>query len=281
MRKLLILTAVSSLALTSCVSSKKYSALQEENNQNKEQLTTAKANLEKCLIDKDKVGKENQELAERVEYLKENNTQMLSSLTELSVLSKREAENVKRSLEKIENQDGYIRNLQDAIARKDSLNLQLVLNLKGALGDVNDEDIQIEVEGGAVFISLSDKLLFRTAGYTLNKKGIEVLGKVAKVVNDKPDIEIMVEGFADSRSYAGKQGVLVDNWDLSVKRATSVVRILEDKYKVDPERMIAAGRGKYHPVASNDTADGRAKNRRTKIVILPKFDQFFELLEKK
>lgn len=206
-----------------------------------------------------------------------NNDQMLNQLKDLSVISNSQAESIKKSLDNIGQKDAYIKDLQSAIARKDSLNMALVMNLKGAIGNLNDQDINIKVDKGVVYIDISDKLLFNSGKYEVTDRAKEVLGKVARVLINQPDIEFMVEGHTDNVPY--KQGVLLDNWDLSVKRATSIVRILQNQYGVPAARMTAAGRGEYVPVASNNTADGRATNRRTRIVILPELDQFFKLLE--
>ena len=127
-----------------------------------------------------------------------------------------------------------------------------------------------------VFISIADKLLFKTASYNVTDKAKGVLAKVAKVINSKPNFEAMVEGHTDSRSY--KSGVLLDNWDLSVKRSTSVIRVLQD-LGVNPAQLIAAGRGEHVPLVDNDSAENRSKNRRTRIVVLPKIDQFYEMIE--
>lgn len=206
-----------------------------------------------------------------------SNTQLLQQLKDLSVISGSQAESIQKSLENIGAKDAYIRDLQSAIARKDSLNMALVMNLKGAIGDLNDEDINIKVDKGVVYIDISDKLLFKSGKYDVTDQAKVVLGKVATVLKNQPDIEFMVEGHTDNVPY--RNGVLLDNWDLSVKRATSIVRILQDQYNVPPSRMTAAGRGEYVPIASNDTDSGRAANRRTRIVILPELDQFFKLLE--
>jgi chemotaxis protein MotB len=166
------------------------------------------------------------------------------------------------------------------MARKDSLNMALVMNLKGAIGNIDDKDINIKVDKGVIYIDISDKLLFKSGKYTVTEQAKEVLGKVALVLKNQPDIEFMVEGHTDNVPYKGG-GVLVDNWDLSVKRATSVVRILQNQYGLPPAHITAAGRSEYVSVASNDNAEGRAANRRTRIVVLPQLDQFFRLLEKK
>ncbi|HEY8780328.1 MAG TPA: OmpA family protein [Mucilaginibacter sp.] len=217
-------------------------------------------------------------MRERMRDQRTYNDEMVNRLKDLSVITNSQAESIKKSLENISSKDAYIQNLQSAIARKDSLTMVLVMNLKSAIGDLNDKDVNIKVDKGVIYIDISDKLLFNTGKYNVTAQAREVLGKVAKVLLSRPDIEFMVEGHTDNVPYW--QGVLVDNWDLSVKRATSVIRILQKEYGVPPARMTAAGRGEWVPVASNDTADGRALNRRTRIVILPQLDQFFKLLEK-
>ena len=173
--------------------------------------------------------------------------------------------------------DLTINKLRDAITRRDSVNLALVQSLKGVLGDLNDTDIEVNVEKGVVFVSISDKLLFKSGSINVSSKAREVLGKIATVVNNKPDFEFLVEGHTDSQSIS--TDCMKDNWDLSVLRATTVVRILQDDFGVAPERMTAGGRSQYIPKASNETAETRAKNRRTRIVVLPKLDQFYSMIE--
>ena len=215
---------------------------------------------------------------ERIGDLKTNNTQILDQMKDLSVITGSQAESIKRSLENIGVKDAYIKDLQSAINRKDSLNMALVMNLKGAIGDLNDNDITIKAEKSAIYIDISDKMLFNSGRYTVTPRAREVLGKVAKVLNAHPDIEFLVEGHTDNVSI--HTDCLDDNWDLSVKRATSVIRILQNQYGIQPARMTAAGRSEYIPVQPNTTDAGRAANRRTRIVILPQLDQFFKLLVK-
>lgn len=209
---------------------------------------------------------------------KANSNQVLNQLKDLSVISGAQAESIKKSLDNIGVKDAYIKELQSAINRKDSMNMALVINLKSAIGNLEDKDINVKVDKGVVYVDISDKMLFKSGSYDITEQASSVLGKVAKVITNQPDIEFMVEGHTDSKPY--KSGVLLDNWDLSVKRATAVVRELQTKYGVPPNRMTAAGRGEYIPLASNDTKEGQAANRRTRIVILPQLDQFFKLLEK-
>ena len=192
-----------------------------------------------------------------------------------------QAESIKKSMDNLGLKDAYIQDLQTQMAKKDSLNMALVMNLKGAIGNLDDQDINIKVDKGVVFVDISDKLLFKSGSYTVTPRAKEVLGKVATVLKNQPDIEFMVEGHTDNAELRGNIGPMKDNWDLSVFRATAVVKILQKSYGLDPAKMAAAGRGEYKPIADNSTAEGRAANRRTRIVILPQLDQFYKLLEKK
>lgn len=283
--KQIALPALSAVFLFSCVSSKKfkksqadYAALQTQHTQLQGSL--ADCNTAKDALTSQKAGLETEvaNLNKQMEYLKQNNTQALKQLEDLSVISSSQAESIKKSMENIGAKDAYIQTLQQQMAHKDSLNMALVMNLKGAVGDMNDQDINIKVDKGVVYIDISDKLLFKTGKYEVTPQAKEVLGKVAAVLKNQPDIEFMVEGHTDNVEYKGG-GYVLDNWDLSVKRATSVVRILQKQYGLDPAKMAAAGRGEYKPVADNSTKEGKASNRRTRIVILPQLDQFFKLLE--
>jgi len=220
------------------------------------------------------------ELNKQISFLRENNTQALKQLEDMSVISGAQAESIKKSLDNIGAKDAYIRDLQQAMAHKDSLNMALVTNLRGAVGSANDSDINIKVEKGVVFIDISDKMLFKSGSFIVTKGAKDVLAKVAAVLKNQPDVEFMVEGNTDDKVYRGHPD-LVDNWDLSCKRATSVVRILAKTYGIPPAKMTAAGRGEFVPLMPNDTKEGRAANRRTRIVILPQLDQFFNLLEHK
>jgi chemotaxis protein MotB len=229
--------------------------------------------------DDEALNSQNKMLADQVEYLKKTHNQVLNTLQDMSILSGTQAESMKESLKTIAERNAYINNLQSAIMRKDSLNMILVTNLKSSLADVNDKDINIKVEKGVIYVDISDKLLFNTGEYKVTENAKLVLSKIANVMNAHSDIDLMVEGHTDSNPI--HNAILEDNWDLSVKRATSVVRLLQTQYKIDPKRMTAAGHGKYDPIASNETANGKALNRRTRIIILPQLDQFFKLLIKK
>ncbi len=289
----LILIASSSLLLFSCVSSKKFKTAQADYATLETKFKTLEGDMNDCSTEKATLTREKaalereialqktrlKDLDDQVAFLKANNNQALKQLEDLSVITAAQAESIKKSMENIGAKDNYIMTLQQQMARKDSLNMALVMNLKGAIGNMDDQDINIKVDKGVVYIDISDKLLFTTGKYDVTSNAKTVLGKVAAVLKNQPDIEFMVEGHTDNVPYKG--GVLMDNWDLSVKRATAVVRILQKQYGLDPARMAAAGRGEYKPIADNNTKDGRATNRRTRIVILPQLDQFFQLLEPK
>jgi len=291
--RLVAIALLSSFLFASCVSSKKfkksqsdYTELQNKNGQLQTTLnncTDEKADLarQKSSLENDKTNLNNRiaDLNKQIDFLKNNNTTVLKQLQDLSVVSSSQAESIKKSLDNIGAKDAYIQDLQSSLARKDSLNLALVMNLKGAVGNMEDQDINIKVDKGVVYIDISDKLLFKSGKYEVTAQAKEVLGKVAAVLKNQPDIEFMVEGHTDNVAY--RNGILLDNWDLSVKRATSVVRILQKEYGLDPKKMAASGRGEYSPIAENNSAENRSINRRTRIVILPQLDQFFQLLEPK
>ncbi|WP_133548329.1 flagellar motor protein MotB [Salegentibacter sp. 24] len=270
MKRIMLLSATAVLLFSSCVSNKKYAELETKHKQTQDELNTATIKLNACLEDKENMN-------EQISRLNNTNAALLNNVGDLATLSKQEAENLERSLESIKEKDLAIKNMRDAINKKDSVTLALVTSLKGALGNISDEDIEINVEKGVVYVSISDKLLFDSGKYNVSERAKEVLGKVATVVKNKPNIEFMVEGHTDDKPIS--TAMFEDNWDLSVKRATSVVRTLQEEFNVEPARMTAAGRSYYVPVASNDTAEGRAKNRRTRIVVLPKLDQFYGMIE--
>ncbi len=284
--KYFLLLALAPTILFSCVSSKKFKAAQAKLDSLNQAHGKLQGDFKICEDDKAENARKNAAYAKEIEdlnkqiaFLRENNTTALKQLEDLSVISSAQAESIKKSLENIGAKDAYIQDLQASLARKDSLNMALVMNLKGAIGNLDDQDINIKVDKGVVFIDISDKLLFRSGSYEVTENAKVVLGKVAQVLKNQSDVEFMVEGHTDNVKYS--KGVLLDNWDLSVKRSTAVVRILQKQHGLDPAKVIAAGRGEYVPIADNNNANGRATNRRTRIVILPQLDQFFKLLEPK
>lgn len=284
-----------SFSIASCVSKKQYVTLQEE-------LSAARADLSKCDVDlrksNDRYSTETTQLKSEISSLKtaaqlreeqigdlrgqvtdarSQRDKQVEQVGDLAVLSKEANQNIQNTLSQLERKDKYIVLLQQAKSKADSINLALAVNLKGALKDgIDDQDIEVKVDKTVVFINLSDKMLYSSGSADITSRAGEVLGKIATIVKDRPDLEVMVEGYTDSQPI--NTSCIKDNWDLSVKRATSVVRALQQNYGINPNRLIAAGRGEYNALASNDTAEGRSTNRRTRIIILPKLNQFYDLL---
>jgi len=286
MKKILLALFAVTL-ISSCVSKKEFTALEATHQKTKEKLLAVQTNLTKCLIEKEKnqaqattYGTTINTLENTVKELKKDKRRTLEFVDNLTVLTKGANDNIKETLIQLSKKDAYINRVRAATSKKDSLNLVVAFHLKKELQNgLNDEDIVINVEKTVVYISISDKLLFKSGSYNVTEKAYKILEKVATVVNGQPTMDVMVEGHTDSRSI--KTNFIQDNWDLSAMRATSITRILQYKYGVKPSRLIAAGRSSYAPLVENDNDANRAKNRRTKIIILPKLGQFFDLLEEK
>ena len=286
MKTKLMVCLLAFIMIESCVSTRKYKEQVSQAAQEKSAHDATKQNLDKCsntvIVDEKKIADLQAELAlaqDQNTFLKQNNNQALKQLENLSVITSSQAESIKKSMENMGMKDNMIFSLQTSLAQRDSLNMALVMNLKGAIGNLDDKDINIKVDKGVVYIDISDKMLFKSGSYNITDRASEVLGKVALVLKNQKDIEFMVEGHTDNVPYK-RGGDLIDNWDLSVKRATAVIRVLQDKYGLNPAKMTAAGRSEYQPLNDNETAEGKAANRRTRIVILPQLDQFFKLLER-
>lgn len=302
MKKYFTFIVVFSL-LTSCVGKKKYDMATKDKMAIEEEMKQIKASLKKSQEEyADLMKKYNEEqarvksekqmadakaseyqtklksLENQLDLANKTNTNLLSRLEDLSIISKSGAENIQKSLEAINQQSKYIQGLNTKIQMKDSLNLALVTNLKRSLANINDEDVKVEVRGGLVYVSIADKLLFKSGSYNINATAENVLGKVAQVVNDHKEIDILVEGHTDNVSISTDQ--IKDNWDLSVLRATAVTRMLQKKFGVDPSRMTAGGKSEYSPKDSNESSSGRQANRRTEIVITPRLDQYIGLMTK-
>jgi len=284
--------------MTSCISKKKMLALQSEYDVANQQLGECGESLNEYMARLSACKQENEKLKGQVQTSKSNlqlreeqisdlkeqindvrvlRDKQLSQVDDLTTLSQSASANIKETLQQLEKKDKYINLLQAAKTRADSINLALAVNLKGVLkSGIEDNDVEVKVDKTVVFVNLSDKMLFTSGSSNLTPRANEVLGKIAKIVESRPDLEVMVEGYTDSQPI--KNSCIQDNWDLSVKRSTSVVRVLQTNYGIDPNRLIAAGRGEYNALESNETAQGRAINRRTRIIILPKLDQFYDLL---
>jgi chemotaxis protein MotB len=276
MKNSILLSLFTLFVVSSCVTKKEYTSLENKHRTTQDLLNTATVKLNACMEEKVSAVALSSAYKEQVEDLKRTNRELFESTKDLTILTSKGADNLEKSLESMKEKDLKITRLQDAVNKKDSVTLAIVTSLKKEIG-INDPDIEVNVEKGVVFISLSDKLLFKSGSYIVTERAKEILGKVATVVNGKPDFECLVEGHTDSQAF--QKGVLLDNWDLSVKRSTSIVRVLES-LDVNPERLIAAGRSYHVPLVDNETAANRAINRRTRIVVMPKIDQFYDMIEK-
>ncbi|MDR0227906.1 MAG: OmpA family protein [Flavobacteriaceae bacterium] len=270
MRKIVLGLSVLALTLGSCGTKKKIADLEAKNKEVQDLLNT-------CTIKLNSSEAERKALLNQVDHLKKNTSDLISNVGNLTMLSSKGAENLEKSLESLKEKDLKISRLQDAISKKDSVTLALVKSVKKEVG-FDDPDIEVNVEKGVVFISIADKLLFKTASYQVNDKAKAVLAKVAKIAKSKPDFELMVEGHTDNVPI--KSTMFEDNWDLSVKRATSIVRVLQGELGLDPKQLVAAGRGEYQPLVDNDSTENKSRNRRTRIILMPKIDQFYDMIEK-
>ncbi|TPV35928.1 cell envelope biogenesis protein OmpA [Paucihalobacter ruber] len=283
MKNVLILL-VATILLSSCVSKKKYVALEQEKGQILSELTKTKVEKEdlenKFAIIEARVNEYNskiQSLNDDVEGLTIENKAKFEVSKDGTVTSGISREKMRETLTNVDQNK-----LAAATTLKDSMNLAVQYNLNKAINntDLNeDNDIVVDINDTVVMISIADDMLFNTASYNVSNKADKILQKLADVINSEPSLDVMVEGHTDSRSISTDK--IADNWDLSVLRATSVVRKLQNQFKVAPEQLIASGRGSFQPVAENDSNVNRAKNRRTRIILMPNIDKFFALMEAK
>jgi len=274
MKKLSVFVLLA-LVMVSCVSKKKYAILEQDRDNLKGELhktTVAKEELEaKFAAIEARVEAYNQ----KINALKEESDAKLST-SEGMVISTEAKNQMRATLAKM---DADV--VKGAKSLKDSMNLAVAYNLKktmenSELSEGAEDDIDININETVVMISISDKLLFNTASYRISNKADHILAKIADLVNSEASLDLMVEGHTDSRTI--NTGRVADNWDLSVLRATSVVRRLQDKFDVASEQLIASGRSSFQPLVANDSKENRARNRRTRIVILPNMDKFFALM---
>ncbi len=273
MRKLLSFTCLSSILLmSSCVSKKKYTAIETELNETKSTLMQTRVDKEDCENKFAKIEAKVNSYYAKINSLQAENEEKLDFVEDLTVMSEKSKQNMRSTLKQIDPKE-----LAQAKTLEDSINLAISHNLKKNLGG-GEDDIDINVDQTVVQISISDKLLFKSGSYWVNPKAYPLLKRIAKVVNSEEAMEVMVEGHTDSQTIK-KESYLQGNWDLSVRRSTSIVRLLQDKFNVDGKKLIAAGRSSYLPLADNSTRDGREKNRRTRIIILPNLDKFLAMLE--
>jgi chemotaxis protein MotB len=273
MKKTIAITVLSAAMFGSCVSKKKYVALESN-------LNDTRSELQKTQVEKEEIEGKYAAIESRVaDYnakinsLRDSNDEKME-MNDLTAMSNNNKRQMRSTIAKMDPEA-----LEGAETLEDSINLAVSYNLKNSISEGgDDEDIDISVDKTVVMIDVSDKLLFGSGSYRVSNNANDLLKKLAEVIKSEPTMEVMVEGHTDSRTMVDNS-YLQDNWDLSVRRATSIVRILQDKYGVSPEKLIAAGRSSYAPLAENDSPDNMAKNRRTRIVILPNLDKFLAMLD--
>lgn len=287
MKKRLTIALLAGVALltTSCVSKKQYeslqnqhatlktdyAALQKENESNRVQLAESRAtgkSLEERLAE---AQARNQELREDLATLQSSLDKSITSNTQGSV-------NISKLVDEINASNRYIKQLVDAKSKSDSLNLVLTNNLTRSLSRDELQEVDVKVLKGVVYISLADNMLYNSGSYEINSRGMETLSKIAKIIKDYADYDVLVEGNTDPVPISRTN--IRNNWDLSCLRASSVVIALQEKFGVDPSRLTAGGRGEYNPIADNSTELGKQRNRRTQIIVTPKLDQFLDLIDK-
>lgn len=272
MKRTISVTVLAAALLTSCVSKKKYVELEED-------YQNTRSNLQRTQVEKEeleeRLGAIEERVADyntRINTLRDENAQKLE-MNDLTAMSQQNKEKMRQTLKNVDPEK-----LRNAKTLEDSINLAVSHNLEREISDGPSEDVEITVDKTVVMINVSDKLLFRSGSHRVSRDAHPLLQKLADVINSEPSMEVMIEGHTDSQTIV-ENSYLIDNWDLSVRRATAIVRLLQDRFDVDPAKLIAAGRSSYQPLTDNDTAENRAKNRRTRIVILPNLDKFLALLD--
>jgi len=271
----------------SCVPTGKYKALQLQAQKTDSLYGWSQQTLKTCQdnnsdLNKQKTTLQNQMKSQDLELnaSKENITMLRKQLQDLSALSSAQAEGLKKSMDNIGAKDSYIQDLRAAVAHRDSVNLVALMNLKAYMGGYGEQDVRIKVEKGMVSVDIADSLLFIDSNsYALTTKARSVIGRLARVFNDVPEAGFTVEGHTDS--LASTQDSLPDNWDISVKRATAIIRMLQNDYHIAPSRMTAAGRTQEPMPAVVDTTGSVIADRRTRVLIIPDTDRVLQMLERK
>ena len=277
-KHLLIAAAGLSLAMASCVPAKKYAALENDYKSLQGEYMTSQNGLAECnantkslqfLLSESK--KQNDELKAAYQSIKNSLDQSLESSAQGSV-------NISKLVDEINASNKYIKQLVEAKSKSDSLNLALTTRLTRSLDASEMDEVNVKVLKGVVYISLADNMLFKSGSYDVNERAMETLGKIAKIIKDYRDYDVLVEGNTDPVPI--NRTNIRNNWDLSALRASSIVQVLQNDFGIDPSRLTAAGRGEFNPIADNTTEVGRQRNRRTEIIITPKLDQFLDLIDK-
>ncbi|MCH5218713.1 MAG: OmpA family protein [Muribaculaceae bacterium] len=268
--KTIFAMALACLALTGCVSNKKYNELQLQYNTLQDDYRTTRESLIECNAESKNLTSQNEQLRGALTSLKSTLDQSMNQNQQSNV-------NIAKLVDEINASNKYIKQLVDAKSKSDSLNIALTNRLTRSLSNDELRDVDVKVLKGVVYISLADNMLFKSGSYEISPKAKETLDKIAKIIKDYSDYDVLVEGNTDNVPISKTN--IRNNWDLSALRASSVVQYLQDNCGVNPSRLSAAGRGEYNPLTDNDTETGRARNRRTEIIITPKLDQFLDLID--
>ena len=278
MKKTVLYSALAAcLVMSSCASKKDLLAAQSDlqncQNENKELNTSYQVTKEQLAAANARVTSLEDQLAQQKKAYAALQRSLDKSLNNAS----QNNISIEKLVDQINESNQYIRHLTELKSKSDSLNLLLTNNLTRSLSKEELKEVDVQVLKGVVYISLADNMLYKTGSYEINDRAAETLSKIAKIIKDYKDYDVLIEGNTDNVPISREN--IRNNWDLSCLRASSVVQALQNKYGVDPKRLTAGGRGEFNPLATNDTALGRQRNRRTQIIITPKLDQFMELID--
>lgn len=274
----LIMLVTAMLGVTSCVSTKKFNSLQAGYNSLQDRNSQLTREGEECKSNLDRATVQISGLQQQINAEREHVKSLQSALDKCLTSAGQGNVNVSKLVDEINASNSYIKQLIASRNKSDSLNMVLTNNLTRSLSRDEMQNVDVKVLKGVVYISLSDNMLYKSGSYEISDKAGTTLSKIAKIISDYKDYEVLVEGNTDNVPISKPN--IRNNWDLSALRASSVVQSLQNNYNVDPKRLTAAGRGEYNPLTSNATPDGEARNRRTEIIITPKLDQFLELIDK-
>ena len=278
MKKSIILIAVSALVLSSCGSKKELVACQETNKSLNESLQAAKEDLAAKNARIASLEEQQKGMQQMLKAAEEKYDKLQAALDKSLTNASQNNISIEKLVDQINESNQYIRHLVEVKSKSDSLNMVLTNNLTRSLSQDEMKEVDVQVLKGVVYISLADNMLYKSGSYEINARAAQTLSKIAKIIKDYKDYDVLIEGNTDNVPI--KKTNIRNNWDLSALRASSVVQALQNDYGVDPKRLTAGGRGEYNPVASNDTEVGKQRNRRTQIIITPKLDQFMDLIDK-
>ncbi|MBD5212437.1 MAG: OmpA family protein [Bacteroidales bacterium] len=275
--KSFLYVAAAALIFTGCASKKQYVKLQEDYKALQAEYQTTRDGLTECNAESKSLKYLLQQANANNDELKRGMASLKASLDESLKSSSQGSVNIAKLVDEINASNAYIKHLVEAKSKSDSLNMVLTNNLTRSLSTSELKDVDIKVLKGVVYISLADNMLFKSGSYEVSDAAMATLSKIAKILKDYDDYEVLVEGNTDNVPI--KKTNIRNNWDLSALRASSIVQVLQDKFGINPNRLTAGGRGEFNPLTDNDTEAGKARNRRTEIIITPKLDQFLDLID--